>query len=89
MTEWGMKEVEAAKQDGRWEKAYSGGKDIQTPKDFENVLRKTGEAWASWEKLGRGDRYQMLIRLETLRTVQGREKKMRDYARTLAEDKAP
>lgn len=84
MLERGMMEVRAAKEDGRWERAYSGGKDIQVPKDFERLLKEDEEVWEKWEGLGKGGRYPVLLRLETMRSVGGREKKMKEYVRKLA-----
>lgn len=87
MAERGMEEVQAAKYDGRWAKAYSGGKDIQTPVDLEGLLKGNGKAWETWEGLGRGERYSMLMRLETLRSAKGREKKMKEFVQSLTEGK--
>jgi len=80
-----MKEVQAAREDGRWERAYSGGKDIQTPQDFQELLRADRNAWKTWERLGKGERFPFLFRLETLKTVEGREKKMGHFVTMLAD----
>lgn len=87
MAEAGMKEVRAATEDGRWERAYSGGKDIQIPEDFEKLLRADGDAWETWERLGRGERFSILFRLETLKTVEGRVRKMGHFVIMLADGK--
>src|ERR1041384_7434296 len=38
MTEHGLKEVEAAKADGRWDRAYGSGKNIAIPDDLQAAI---------------------------------------------------
>jgi uncharacterized protein YdeI (YjbR/CyaY-like superfamily) len=40
----GLAEVEADKQDGRWQAAYDSSKDIVFPDDFLNALEKNQKA---------------------------------------------
>ena len=40
----GLKAVEAAKQDGRWDAAYSSPKNIVVPEDFQSALSKNKKA---------------------------------------------
>ena len=85
MTEMGMAEVTRAKDDGRWERAYSGGKDMVVPADFEAMLE--GAAKDFWDQLGRGARFPFLMRLETCKNDNARRKKMEQFVAMLAEGK--
>ncbi|KAI6778576.1 uncharacterized protein J7T54_003327 [Emericellopsis cladophorae] len=87
MTAAGLKEVEAAKADGRWERAYSGAKDATVPGDFETRLKEVKGAWAFWEGLNKTARYAFLVRLETTKTTVAREKKLEQFVRMLADGK--
>ncbi len=42
----GLKAVEAAKQDGRWDAAYASQKNIEVPEDFQSALEKNKKAKA-------------------------------------------
>lgn len=67
MTEQGMREVEKAKEDGRWERAYGGSRGMEAPEDFKGVLGKNEEAKGVWDGLGRTQRFSVLWRIETAR----------------------
>ncbi|KAG9255601.1 bacteriocin-protection, YdeI or OmpD-associated-domain-containing protein [Emericellopsis atlantica] len=83
----GLKEVEAAKADGRWERAYSGAKDVTVPMDFEARLKEVKGAWTFWEGLNKTARYAFLVRLETTKTAVAREKKLEQFVKMLADGK--
>lgn len=40
----GLKAVEAAKQDGRWDAAFASQKNMEVPADFQSALNKNGLA---------------------------------------------
>lgn len=87
MQDAGRAEVEVAKKDGRWGRAYSKPSDIQVPKDFEKALRGRDGAWEFFEGLGRSQRYTFLVRLEMTKTEETRGSKMGQFAEMLAEGK--
>lgn len=64
MREAGMASVEAAQQDGRWQRAYARPSDITVPTDFEAALDKQPAAKALFETLSKGQRYSVLVRIE-------------------------
>lgn len=64
MSEMGLKAVEDAKRDGRWEAAYGGMKNIVVPRDFEEVVMGDERARGVWEGMGRAERYPILLRLQ-------------------------
>ncbi|KAL4960854.1 YdeI/OmpD-associated family protein [Aspergillus stella-maris] len=62
----GLEAVEAAKRDGRWERAYDGPAGIEVPGDLERMLNKKGNehvrgVWEGWRK---SKRYAVLHRLQ-------------------------
>jgi uncharacterized protein YdeI (YjbR/CyaY-like superfamily) len=59
----GMKAIESAKKDGRWEAAYASQKNILVPEDFQAALDKNTKARAAFEKLKSAERYSFLFRI--------------------------
>ena len=59
----GLKAIEAAKQDGRWEAAYASQKNISIPEDFQAALEKNRKAKAFFATLNSANRYAILFRL--------------------------
>ena len=67
MQEEGLRCVEAAKEDGRWEKAYEGPAEMEVPEDFSKFLDLEGneDAKGVWKGLNKTKRYSVLWRVET------------------------
>ena len=57
MTEHGLKQVEAAKADGRWDRAYASGKDMRIPDDLQAAIDAEPEAKAMLAKLSAQNRF--------------------------------
>jgi len=79
----GVKAVEAAKQDGRWDAAYSSQKNISVPDDFQTALNKNKKAKAFFESLTSGRRYSFLFRVTTAKKAETREKRIRQFVAML------
>ena len=79
----GLKAVEAAKQDGRWDAAYASSKNISVPADFQSALEKNKNAKAFFETLTGGKRYSFLFRIETAKKAETREKRICQYVEML------
>lgn len=80
----GLKAVEAAKQDGRWEAAYSSQKAIEVPADFQSALDKNKKAKAFFEGLTGSRRYAFLFRIETAKKAETRQKRIQQFVEMLA-----
>ena len=80
----GLKAVEAAKQDGRWDAAYSSQKNIVVPADFQSALEKNKKAKAFFETLTGAKRYSFLFRIETAKKAETREKRIGQFVQMLA-----
>jgi uncharacterized protein YdeI (YjbR/CyaY-like superfamily) len=59
----GLAEVEAAKADGRWAAAYESQRTAAVPADLAAALAGDGLANAAFERLGRSDRYAVILPL--------------------------
>jgi uncharacterized protein YdeI (YjbR/CyaY-like superfamily) len=73
----GLKEIENAKKDGRWDKAYDSPSQMEIPSDFLAILRKDQQAYEFFRTLNRANIYAIAWRLQTAKTLETREKRMR------------
>jgi uncharacterized protein YdeI (YjbR/CyaY-like superfamily) len=72
----GLKEIEAAKKDGRWDKAYDPPGKMEIPADFLAILRKDQQAYEFFKTLNKANTYAIAWRLETAKKPETREKRM-------------
>jgi uncharacterized protein YdeI (YjbR/CyaY-like superfamily) len=72
----GMREVEAAKADGRWAAAYSPSSRATIPEDFLDELRKNKKAAKFFETLNKRNTFPVVYRLETAKTPATRAKRI-------------
>lgn len=89
MTEHGLEHVEAAKADGRWDRAYAGSREMELPEDLLAAIRADPRALAAFEKLNSQNRYALAIRVHNLRTEAGRRRKIAEFVAMLARGEAP
>lgn len=89
MQEAGRQAVEAAKADGRWDAAYAGSSTAKIPADFLEAVAKVPTAQTTWDELNKQNRYVIYMRLSSLKTVPGREKRIRAFVEMLARGEAP
>lgn len=71
MREGGLREVELAKRDGRWERAY-GGSGMEVPEDLGRALGSEGKK--KLEGLDKGTRFAYLFKVVTAKTAESRKK---------------
>jgi uncharacterized protein YdeI (YjbR/CyaY-like superfamily) len=83
MTEHGLKQVEAAKADGRWQRAYKGGRDMQLPPDLQAAIDAEPKARAMLAKLSAQNRYALAFRVHNMKTEAGRKKKIEAFVAML------
>lgn len=79
----GLKEIEAAKADGRWTAAYDSPSRMQVPDYFINELLKNKEAFAFYESLNKTNKYAITWRLQTAKKPETREKRMKQILEML------
>jgi uncharacterized protein YdeI (YjbR/CyaY-like superfamily) len=76
MTEHGLKHVEAAKADGRWDRAYGGSKDMAIPPDLQAAIDAEPDAKAMLAKLSAQNRFALAFRLHSIKTDAARQKRI-------------
>ncbi|WP_332660563.1 YdeI/OmpD-associated family protein [Brevundimonas sp.] len=89
MTEHGLKEVEAAKADGRWARAYGGGKDMAIPDDLQAAIDAEPKAREMLGKLSAQNRFALAFRTHNMKTEAGRKKKIADLVAMLKRGETP
>lgn len=84
----GLAHVEAARRDGRWERAYSGSAEMVMPDDFLEALQQNPAAKAFFETLDRKNLYAIYHRLEAAGRLETRGKRMTRILARLARGEA-
>ena len=84
----GMAHVEAARRDGRWERAYAGQAEMVIPADFLAELEQVPAAREHFETLNRGNLFVIYHRLQTAVRPETRRKRIADLIARLARGEA-
>lgn len=79
----GLKAIEAARQDGRWEAAYSSQKNISVPEDFQTALDSNKQAKAFFATLNSVNRYAILFRIQTAKKAETRVRRIQQFIEML------
>jgi uncharacterized protein YdeI (YjbR/CyaY-like superfamily) len=83
MTEHGLRQVDAAKADGRWDRAYRSGNDMRIPDDLQAAIDTSPEASEMLGKLSAQNRFALAFRMHNVKTEAGRKKKIRSFVEML------
>jgi uncharacterized protein YdeI (YjbR/CyaY-like superfamily) len=83
MTEHGLVHVEAAKADGRWDRAYGSGKDMAIPADLQAAIDAEPKARAMLAKLSAQNRFSLAFRVHNMKTEAGRKKRIAAFVEML------
>jgi uncharacterized protein YdeI (YjbR/CyaY-like superfamily) len=84
MTEHGLKQVDLAKADGRWDRAYASGKEMVIPQDLLAALKGQPKAMKMLARLNAQNRFAIAFRLHNMKTEAGRKKKIAAFVEMLA-----
>ena len=79
----GLKAIETAKQDGRWDAAYASQKNISIPDDFQSALGQNLKAKSFFDGLKSAQRYSFLFRLQTAKKPETRAKRIQQFIEML------
>ena len=79
----GLREVERAKEDGRWEAAYDSPKNAPIHPDFQRALDENPRARAFFETVSAANRYAIIWRLHTAKKAETRERLTRTFLEML------
>ena len=83
MTERGLKQVELAKADGRWDRAYGSAKDMTLPDDLLAALKAEPKALKTLARLNAQNRFALAFRLHNMKTEAGRKRKIASFVQML------
>lgn len=70
----GQRAVDAAKGDGRWDRAYAAHRDAEPPEEFMRALKRNPAAYAFYETLTRANVFAIVYRLTTAKRAETRER---------------
>jgi uncharacterized protein YdeI (YjbR/CyaY-like superfamily) len=75
----GLAEIERAKRDGRWDRAYAGARAATVPPDLARALARTAGARAFFDDLDGANRYAILYRVETAKLAETRARRIETF----------
>jgi len=75
----GLRTIENAKQNGRWETAYDSPSGAAVPEDFQAALDAHPRAKAFFDSLDRANRYAVLWRIQTVKKAETRARKVEQF----------
>jgi uncharacterized protein YdeI (YjbR/CyaY-like superfamily) len=85
----GLAAAEAARADGRWERAYPGAARMTVPDDLAAALRAEPAAQQAFDALDGTNRYAVLWRVHTAATPETRARRIAAAVQMLAEGRRP
>jgi uncharacterized protein YdeI (YjbR/CyaY-like superfamily) len=80
----GLREIERAQKDGRWQKAYASPSKAEVPDDLAAALARNRKAHAFFETLSRQNRYAILYRTHTAKKPETRAARIEKFVAMLA-----
>ena len=75
----GRAEVERAKRDGRWDRAYDGARAATVPPDLADALQRNARARGFFETLDAANRYAILYRVHTAKLPETRARRIQTF----------
>ena len=86
MTRHGLEQVEAAKADGRWARAYRS-KGSTVPADLQAAIDAEPKARRTFDKLNAQNRFALVFRTQNMKTEAGRRRKIESFVDMLKRGK--
>jgi uncharacterized protein YdeI (YjbR/CyaY-like superfamily) len=83
----GLREVERAKADGRWDAAYDAQSTATVPDDLRRELEKNEVARVFFSKLDSANRYAILYQIQDAKRPETRARRIAKYVAMLSEQK--
>ena len=83
----GLREIERAKADGRWDAAYAPPSTATVPDDLQQALDANPEAQAFFKTLDSRNRYAILHRIHDAKRPATRAKRIADFVQMLSENR--
>jgi uncharacterized protein YdeI (YjbR/CyaY-like superfamily) len=89
MKEAGLREVERARADGRWDAAYDPPSTATVPEDLLRELEKNEQAREFFSELDRRNRYAILYQIQDAKRPETRARRIARYVAMMAEREKP
>lgn len=83
----GLRQIEAAKADGRWDAAYAGQRSITVPEDLGDALDGNPRARAFFATINSVNRYAILYRIQDAKKPEIRRARIERFVAMLAEQR--
>lgn len=83
MKEAGLKHIQAAKEDGRWEAAYAPSSEVEIPSDFLSALEANLTAKKNFEALSKSAKFNILFNLHTTKKVETKQRRLKKFIEML------
>ena len=80
----GLAEVERAKTDGRWDRAYDSPSTSTVPDDLKKALDRNTKAKKAFAALNSANRYAILVRIQTAKKEETRARRIKQFVEMLA-----
>jgi uncharacterized protein YdeI (YjbR/CyaY-like superfamily) len=85
----GIREMEAAQRDGRWDAAYPSPGNMTVPEDLAAALEESPRAKETFQRLDSQNRYAILYRLLDAKRPETRRRRLETFTAMLREGKKP
>jgi uncharacterized protein YdeI (YjbR/CyaY-like superfamily) len=79
----GQAEIDRAKADGRWDKAYGGSRTLEFPPDLLAAIEAEPKALDMFGRLNAQNRFALAFRVHNLKTAAGRARKIESFVEML------
>lgn len=79
----GQAQIDLAKADGRWERAYAGSRNMEVPADLLIAIEAEPKALALFKRLNAQNRYALAFRIHHMKTPEGRARKIAGFVAML------
>lgn len=89
MTKAGLRQVDAARADGRWSSAYAPASQMKVPEDFISAARTQPGVSEFYESLSKSSRYAIAYGLETAKKPETRQRRFDKFLHMLSRGEAP
>ena len=89
MTDAGRAAVDAAKADGRWDKAYAPVSEATVADDLAAAIAADPAAQAMFDVLTKTNRFAIIYRVESVKRAETRERKIREVVAMLSRHDSP
>jgi uncharacterized protein YdeI (YjbR/CyaY-like superfamily) len=83
----GLAEIERARADGRWARAYDGSRTAEVPEDLASALARNKRARAFFDALDRANRFAILYRVQSAKKPETRARRIEQFVALCAAGK--